>query len=395
MLKKIILIFLILVVLVYLGLFIFIGSKGKALLCKNLSQVIGKEVKITSLYLVPPYSILINNLEIVDFLSVEKVKIEPSIIGLFLKKVGLNKLFISQPNIFIVRDEAAKFNFDEIVDHIKLKDTRIKQQKKKLNFFIKEAILEGGTVLFQDKKAKVSFTIDQLNSSAITSLRDLKTKINLEGKAISNNKVLGEIFLNGWLNLLRKDMEARLYLSDVELVHFLPYFKSFFKNIKSGKLFFSADMFSKNNDLAIDCHLETRDLKFSEETLIVDAEDKKITFFGNIPGLLLDTITGTEKGGIFDFSIHTKFDSPKFEGLQFKGTLFKESIKNILQKGPEQTKEAIKKIGKDFEKIGKEFKGQLEDMGDLFKKQAEKTQSQADSQAQEILEGALDPESAQ
>jgi len=380
MLKRIIFIFLILVIFVYLGLFIFIGSKGRDLLSKGLGQAIGKEVKVASLRLIPPYSVSIKNLEIVDFLNVDQVKIEPSIIGLCLGKIGLNKLFISSPNISIVRDENAKFNFNEIIDNIKLKNEGA-QQKKKLIFFIKEIVLESGKISFQDKKIKLSFLIDQFNLSAITSLRDLKTRINLEAKGVSDNNTLGEIFLGGWLNLLKKDMDAKLNLSEVDLVYFSPYLKNFFKNVKSGKLFFTAVMISRDNDLTIDCHLETRDLKFSDETLIVDAQEKKITLFGNVPGLFLDTIMGSGDGGVFDFFIRTKFDSPKLEGLQFKGNIFKEPIKNILQKGPGLPVKTIKKVGNDFEAIGKEFKEQFKNIGDLFKKQMEEdTENSTDSQ---------------
>ena len=365
--KRIIIVILIFLVIIYLGLCIFIWTKGKNLLSEKLSQLIGKEVNIGSLYISPPYTISIIDLKIEELLTIDKIKLEPSIIGLFLGQHGLNKLLLFRPTVSLVRSENAKFNINEIIDSIKLRRSKSKK-KSKVIFFIKEAILKDGKITFQDKRAKLTFDILPLQMSTITSLRNFKTRINLEARAISDNgQNLGKISAAGWLNFFKKDMDVKLSLNDTEVAYFAAYFKKFFRKVKSGKLFFTADMVSRDNDLTIDCHLKTHDLRFSDESLIVDAQDKKITLFGNISGLVLDTLIGSGGGGIFDFSIHTKFDRPRLEGLQFKGNIFKEPIKNIFKRGPEQGVEVIKRIGKDFEALGKELKEQFKDIGDAFK----------------------------
>lgn len=377
--KRIIIIVLLLSVVTYLGVYIFVWAKGKDLLSQRLSEAIGKEVIIGSLYIIPPYSISIGDLSVDGLLTIDSVKVELSIIGLLAGKNGLNKLSLIKPKVSLVRTDN-KLNINEVIDNIKSKRP-MTEKKSKVNFFVKEAIIEGGEVTFYDKVAEISFGIMPLEMSVITSLKDFKTRINLEAQLVSEDRgSLGDISAVGWLNLLRKDMDAKLYLKDAEVAYFSPYLKKFFKNVKSGKLFLTADMVSQDNDLTIDCHLETHDLKFSEETLIVDVQNKKITLFGNIFGLALDTLMGSAKGGIFDFSFHTKFDRPRLEGLQFHGNIFKEPIKNIFKNGPEEGIKTIKKIGKDFEAIGKEFKDQFKGIGDMFKKQIEEAESQADTQ---------------
>ncbi|MFC1645897.1 DUF748 domain-containing protein [Candidatus Omnitrophota bacterium] len=390
--KRIIVIALLLSVTTYVGICVFVWVKGKDLLSEKLSEAIGKEVIVGSLYVIPPYSISIGDLSIDGLLTIDRIKLEPSIAGLLAGQRGLNKLTLTKPKVSLVRIDN-KLNINEVIDNIKSRRP-VTKKKSKSNFFIKEAIIKGGEVTFYDKVADMSFGIMPLEMSVITSLKDFKTRINLEAQLVSEDRgSLGDISVAGWLNLLRKDMDAKLYLKDAEVAYFSPYFKKFFKNVKSGKLFLTADMVSQDNELTVDCHLETRDLKFSEETLIVDAQDKKITLFGNIFGLALDTLTGSASGSIFDFSIHTKFDRPRLEGLQLHGNIFKEPIKNIFKSGPEEGIEAIKKIGKDFEAIGKEFKEQFKDIGDMFKRQEEEDQGQPDAQASsEVQEDTPVPE---
>ncbi len=370
--KLIIITVLILSIVIYLGIYGFVWAKGNAILSSKLEELIGRKVSIGSLYIIPLYSVCISDLRIEGLLSVDKIRIEPSIAGLLAGKLGLNKLFLSNPVFNLVRIDEKTFNISQIIDSIKSKRSG-SEKKSSVNFFVKEAIVEEGEIEFYDETVDLYFAITPLDMSVITSLKDFKTRINLEAQVLSSNKKeVGDISAAGWMNILKKDMDAIFYLDNLEVVYFSPYFKKIFKNIKSGKLFFSADMVSRSNDLTVDCHLETRGLKFSdEESIISDTQEDKFALFGNISGIVLDTLIGPRGGGIFDFSIRTKFDRPRLEGLQLKGNIFQAPIANIFKRGPEEGIDTIKKIGKDFEAIGKEFKEQFKDIGDIFKKQIE------------------------
>jgi len=379
--KRIIITILIFLIIIYLGLAVFIWTKGKVLLTKILSQEVGREVRIGSLYLVPPYSININDLEIKDILFVDRIKLEPSIMGLFLGKLGLNKLIVNKPEMSITRLKPDKLNINEVIDFIKQRQSKKRvgihtdesrdigsEKGQKVNFFVKEAIIKNGGISFDDKITRISFSISAIDFSVVTELRDFKTRVDLDAKVLSDKDTnLGLIWASGWLNFVKKDMDAKFSLEDVDVSYFSPYFREFLKGAKSGKLLLSANMISKNNNLVVNCHLETRNLSFVDETLIVDVEDKKITLFNNLTGIIFGTLFGPGSAGIFDFSIHTKFDCPKLEGLKFKGNIFKEPIKKIFEGDHKEKIEAIKKVGKDFEAIGKELKEQFKGMKDIFK----------------------------
>ena len=404
--KRIIITILFFLIIIYLGLGVFIWTRGKVLLTKRLSQEVGREVRIGSLYLVPPYSININDLEIKNILFVDRVKLEPSIIGLLLGRLGLNKLIVNKPEISIVRLKPNKLNIDEVIDFIEQRQSEKRvgiytnesrnissKKAQEVNFFVKEAIIKYGSISFDDKIARISFSISAIDFSVVTELMDFKTRVNLDAKVLSDKDTnLGLIWASGWLNFVKKDMDAKFSLEDVDVSYFSPYFREFLKGAKSGKLLLTAKMISKNNNLVINCQLETRNLSFVDETLIVDVEDKKITLFNNLTGIIFGTLFGPGSAGIFDFSIHTKFDCPRLEGLRFKGNIFKEPIKKIFEGGHKEKIEAVKKVGKDFEAIGKELKEQFKGMKDIFKdfkvkvikeENEESVSKSIDSQAQE------------
>lgn len=361
-LRNIIIIVVILLIVAYLSIFIFVSTNGKALVSENLKNILGRDVYVGSVYLTPPFSININNLEIKDLAKLNSIKVEPSILGLFFGRTVLNKLTIVNPAVSIVRLTDSQFNFSPVVGHMK------RSQGKKVEFIVKEAFIRQGRINFKDKTQDISFDISPINISVVTSLIDRKTRINLDAQAISaDGQNLANISASGWLNFFKKDMDAELSIKDVELIYFTAYFKDFLRKVKSGKLFFDANMVSKNNDLLIDCHLETHNLRFIEqESQATDTQQKVVDLFDNLSSVILGALIGPGGGGIFDFSIHTKFDNPKLEGLQFKGNIFKEPIRKMIEE-PEETIEKFKKVGEEFEKVGKELKEQFKGIEDIFK----------------------------
>ncbi|MDD5617804.1 MAG: DUF748 domain-containing protein [Candidatus Omnitrophica bacterium] len=368
-LKKSVIIVIVVLIILYSGVNIFIAVKGKALISDSLTEIFGKNVSVGSAYLVPPYSISINDFEIEDFLVVDKIKAEPSIIGLFFGKIGLNKLIAIKPQATITRISDQKFNINPIIDNIvRMQAEAALQKKQNMDFFVKDFILRDGRVSFEDKTTGVSLGVYPAKIYVHTNILTFKTVIRASADIISSRDAhLGKVSMNGWLNLPNKNMDAEFNLEDLDATYFYPYFSKFISPIESGEILFSADMLSKNNDLVINCHLEMQDFKFSTQALALDIKDKQITLPGNLSGLILDSVVGPGGSGVFDFTIRTKFDSPRLEGLQFKGNIFKQTIENVIKNTPQKSIEILKGTGKDFESIGKQFKQQFKDIKDVFK----------------------------
>lgn len=365
--KTIIIWLLILSVVIYVGASVLVATTGKAILSKTASDILGRETKVGSLSLLPPYTISINDLEVKDFVSVSNIKIEPSIISFLIGKIGLNKLVISKPALNLVRLDQTKFNFNEILDNI----TKKFQGQKKKEIFAKEVYIDNGSISFVDKITNVAFDISSINLSAITGL-DLKTRIKVAAKAEEKSgQELADLGADGWINLLRKDMDAKVSLDVLDIAYAKGYFSNFAKNIQSGKILFSSNLVSKNNDLTVDCHVEAKDLVFKSAEAAGEAESKQAALFNNISGIVFSTILAPGSKGLFDFSIHTKLDNPKLEGLKFSGNIYAAPIQNMIQ-SPKETAEQFKKVGEDFKAIGKQMKeqfkkGDYQGIADMFK----------------------------
>jgi len=386
--KKIIIVIVVVLAILYLGINIFIAAKGKELLTDSLTQVIGKEVSVSSVNFIPPYSVVVKDFEIEDFVSVSKIKVEPSIIGLFLGKIALNKLVVVKPEVYIARISDTQLNINPIIDNVMKMQAgpgagASSSKSQNVNIFIKDIIAKDGNVVLEDKTVGVYLGLAFNKASVNTNSLTLRTAVNLSANILSSeNKAIGRASMSGWLNFARKDMQARFDIEDLDAVYFYPYFSKFLSKVDSGEILFSADMSSKSNDLEVNCHLAAHNLKFSSQPLVIDVNGQQITLADNLSNLVLDSVIGQGGNGIFDFSIHTKFDNPKLEGLQFKGNIFTNSVKNIIKKVPQENIDAIKSIGKDFESVGKELKEQFKGIGDVFKgfkKQAAGEQDTEDS----------------
>jgi hypothetical protein len=259
-----------------------------------------------------------------------------------------------------------ELNISPIIDNVI--QMQANKNNQKINLFVKDIVIKQGRVSFQDKTAGVLMGISLSHFYVHTNPLSLRTTLSALANIVSGrDDYLGKVSLRGWLNFPKKDMDARFSVEDLDAAYLYPYFSKFLSKIESGKFLFSVDAVSKDNDLTLNCHLEAQNLKFASEALAIDINNKKITLGNNLSSLVLDSVMGPGGGGIFDFSIHTKFDNPKLEGLQFKGNIFKQSIENIIKAPPQETIDTIKSIGKDFESIGKEFKQQFKDVESIFK----------------------------
>jgi len=361
----------VLVCLFFIVVNVFVNLKGKTIISSKLSQLLEKDVTIGSISILPPYSVSVKDFEIAEVFSAKLIKFEPSLIGFFFVKVGLNNLIIENPSLVILRDKKSVFNIQKIINTVKSNRSKPKKTKKdtKKSFFIKEVIIRNGKLFFKDESVESEFFIKPVEFYAITTLRGFKTNLYLLAPLESASRMkIGEVNAKGWLNFVNKDMDVVASFKDIDAVFVSNYFnKKFLKEIKSGKITLAADMISENNDLTINCHLETNNLQFGEEDLFIDSDDNKPVIFGNLSGILLDSLIGPGGKGVFDFSINTKFDRPRLESLQFEGNVFQTPVKNLIKSIPLEGKETIEKIGNDFKEIGKEFEKQFKDIGDQFK----------------------------
>ena len=73
--------------------------------------------------------------------------------------------------------------------------------------------------------------------------------------------------------------------------------------------------------------------------------------------IIFSSILPSQGKVVFDFSVHTKMDRPKFEHVKLKGTFLQSMMGGLSVKSSSgQSIEDFKQIGDQFKAIGKEFK---------------------------------------
>jgi len=356
-----IIVLVLLAVILFVGINIFLGALGKSMICDRLRAQLREDVRIDSIFVLPPYSIHVNGFEIKDILSVRSLKIQPSISAFIFSLGGLNVLSLEGFHLDLVRETEQEFNVSAIVSRLQQMFPQGKQANKNI-FFAKEAVIKNGEITYTDKVTGQSFSVRPLNCSVKTSLKDFRTRIELVAPFVSDKaKPLGQARIDGWLNFFAKDMDATATASLQDLAFFSPYFKEGLgKQIASGAVRLEADLNSKKNDLVIDCHLQADNILFAKNTQEASTQAGGVAFSFVAPFL-------SGGGGKFDFSIHTKFDRPRLEGLRFSGATFQIKPQNILE-AVAHDKESREKIKEDFKEIGESFEEQFKDLKDRFEK---------------------------
>ena len=345
----------------FISINIFLGIFGTSMIADYLRTQLQEDVRIDSIFVLPPNSVYVKGLEVKDFLSIQSLKIEPSISAFLFSAGGLNILSLKGFHLNLVRENEQELNVDAIVSRLQQILPQRKQDNKRI-FFVKEAIVKDGEIACTDKVTGQLFFVRPLHCSVKTSLKDFKTRIELAAPFVSDKaKPLGEVRIDGWLNFLAKDMDATAAVSLQDLAFFSAYFKEGVgKQIASGTVMLEAEFNSKSNDLVIDCHLQADNILFAKNTQEASMQASGAAFSFVAPFL-------SGGGGKFDFSIHTKFDRPRLEGLRLSATTFQIKPQNILE-AVTQGKESREKIEEDFKEIGESFEEQFKDLKDQFEK---------------------------
>lgn len=323
---------------------VFVIIKGKDIAVRALEKSLNRKVAMESIRLNLPFSLEINNLNIEDLIKAKKIAVSPSIVGFFAGKLVLNKLSLIDPQIYLIRKEDGSWNLP------------VSKGDNKSRVVIANVFVRNGSLSFIDRKidpAGFNVRVQDINldlNSSILPTSFLNVKFNLASKIVcQQDKPAADFSAKGWVNLLRKDMKAKVELSDLDAVYFLPYYSNFLPSpLEKGRIFFTSDLNAKNNDLTADCHLKVKDLAFQPK------EGKK-----DISISLFDIVTGGNQGenqeAALDFMIKTKLDKPRVDWAKITGSVVAKSLGEQVMNNPEQTIEKVKSLGKDLKSFGKDF----------------------------------------
>jgi len=296
----------------------FIMLKGKGIIIKKLEDLTHKKVNIGYFGMRPPLNLEIRNLDIEGLVKVDAIFVSPSIIGLITGKLALNSVRIINPKLFyerVIRQAA------ESATGITSVSGKVVKSKRRMSLpsVFKRLSIKNGRIDFIDRTVGqdgIKITLKDLNLN-LTNLYALPhsavTAFELKGRIPwQEGREEGKIEAEGWLNLLKKNMEATLKIEDIDGIYLYPYYSNWVDlekaRIEKAKLNFNSNIQGLNNNVTADCHLELTDIVRKPRS--TDEPQEKAA---KIADAVLDIFRALNQGKIvLDFTIRTKMDRPEF-----------------------------------------------------------------------------------
>ncbi|MFH1691688.1 MAG: DUF748 domain-containing protein [Candidatus Omnitrophota bacterium] len=378
--------------------YLYVLINGRKIILTELDKRLGVKAEISSLHIGFPISIVAEDFVVQDSLRVDRIVVVPSLFGFLKGDVILNSCVLDKPYFKITRQADGVLDFGGVFSKSVKKEeepgltqdvslqedsavgfsgsSEQEQKKRARNFYLKRLKIRNAVVDFVDRTVGFGkdfcLRLDEFNVrvSQASFLNLSKMHLDASGQLKSKEGVVvGGVELSGWFDYPAQDMDMKLSLKDARLAYLEPYYTKFFKKeLKSGNMLLMADIKSEHNDLKADCHVELDNIAFKSNGDLTDKTGKSGLGAGDFAVLAFDSILSTQGKMIFDFSVQTKMDQPKFENVRFKGTFLENGMKAVFSKGPQiaaqvatggtpETVEDFKAIGKKFENFGKQFKG--------------------------------------
>ena len=316
---------------------------GKDILKAQIEKQLKVKVGLSSLYLSLPLNLEINNLSLGELAKIRKIKIYPSIIGLFSGKIILNNIALIKPEIALERKEDGSLNLPQLPE----------QGNKQV--FIAGFIIKDGIVSVIDRRVNgepFSFSIKNINiniykANLLPYPLTIKYTLSAALSARPDTKE-AQIGGSGLIDWSHKNMQGDFNMTDIDVLFFKPYFGKIVSSqeqLATSKADFNADLSAQNNNLLIKCRLNVKNLASAKETA-PEANSPEL-----LASLGMDLLKNPQGEINLEFDIRTKLDNPRLDKISLKGSVFQNVLENALE-NPDKIKDTIKTIGEQLKEKG-------------------------------------------
>lgn len=349
-------------------------NKSKGLIVQYLEDYFGRQTIISSINIIPPFRLEIDDLRVGDLFSARRVIISPSLVGMLLGRVAFNDIVLIEPQVVLKRTKEGKFDLgltdapgeetDAAKPQFKAKtqnktanSDKIKERVKKRLIIIGDLYVKDGKLSFTDSKVSkkgFSITISDIDIIASKlSLSVLPTPINftVKAKIFTSEENKASIDFSGWVNLFKRNMEAKFNLTNFDLTFLAPYYSAVTNSqVKSGFLSAEADVNSKNNNLNVKCRLSVKDFLFKEPVKEQENEGSMISALSPFIFSFFDTKGGHPQ----EFTLEGKLYPFRIEKVNFNCFIAKDKVQDLFSSEPQELIEKVKEAGgKIFGELGK------------------------------------------
>ena len=344
---------------VFLALHLFVNIEGKKILIRKLENIFKRKVSIGSVGTIFPTYVKVRDIEVKDLFTVEEVLAGGGLFDIFRKDFKLSSIRIIKPRVFL--EENFFFSAAEAIIPLEKEPeqaeaVKIDSEEEKgiglpnLNFFslpygrflsshflIKSFLIQDGSFSYTDilsERKKIVIKIEDFN------LKIKNLNFGFTGSQISEfelNGIMpwqggfekGKISLKGWINLFKRDMQAKLKIENIDGVYLHPYYEKWLdlekSRIQEAHLQFESDISGHDNDLVAECHLELTDIVFRAKE---PGEEEDQAY--KVATTILEVFKAIDKGTIsLNFTIRTKMNLPSLSYETIRDAFEKKLAKGI------------------------------------------------------------------
>jgi len=373
-------VFCLLVFLVAAGAVVYAVRNSSDILITQIERHLGVKASAAGVRYVFPSTLVISDLRVGDQIKVEGLLIAPSLIGFFQKRaVVFNEILVTGPEVRVVRrsdetidiglplpSEPAAPPSQQAPQEMPPKEAAplsAPDEQKTQPVYVEHLRVLNGRVTFIDESGGappfradlVDIRAEARRASLLEPLRmkaEVSARLEGEGEGVEPGELRG----TGEYDIGTRKGTACLDLTRVPLVFFQRYYDEYVsKRIASGTLTAGGDFRVDGNDLFGDCRLSLENMAFQKEG---EEDAQKGKTWKDIGTLVASSMFLAAGETTFDVSFRTRLDRPRFENVKMKGVFAKpESLAPFAVEGALEGKvEDFKKIGEEFEAVGREFK---------------------------------------
>ncbi|MBU1124841.1 MAG: DUF748 domain-containing protein, partial [Candidatus Omnitrophica bacterium] len=314
--RRVILIVFLLVIILFSLIHAYLHFQGKQLITTRLQHLTQKKIEIGSFTVEFPLTIKIKDARIEGVGSIQQLFLTPDLLSLVTGHIVLRKIRVIRPELTITQGSPTDENpaaWEAVTKSIAVPTGK----KKKMRLLVRQLKVRDGILHFKETNTpeQFSLTVDHIDIDITIGTIfpvSLMTNFNIKAQIPWRNQEIGKINAEGWLNFIKKDMQATVNIENIDGVALYPFYSSWVDlekaRIESAKLNFTSDIQALNNNLTAACHLSLTDIVRKVRTSEEPAQKaEKVTDY------VLGVFKSTDQGKIaVDFTIRTKLDRPEF-----------------------------------------------------------------------------------
>ncbi|HNX82501.1 MAG TPA: DUF748 domain-containing protein [Candidatus Omnitrophota bacterium] len=302
--------------LLFCSLYFYLTIQGRQLITQLLEDRFHEKTSIGYFAVVPPFRLLLKDFAVGNIIKADSVFASPSVIGLITGSFIFDDVIVNHPyaryeyGSQAQQPAASSETNGTVAQKTAPATSETGFVKKPFRFSAKRVTINDGTFEVVNraigdtgiamKFTGITFHLRNLYSfsrSFITNF-DLKAKIPWR-----QGKESGTIDASGWINLFKKDIEAKIRVANIDALYLYPYYALWVNldkaRIEKAKLNFQSDIHGRNNAVSAACHLELVDIGFKKE------EEA-----GRVASIMEKAL---DQGKVVvNFTFKTKMDKPEF-----------------------------------------------------------------------------------